>query len=971
MVSFFGIKFGEKKRDGGGKKKKGRDHDDDELFGPKGDNAMMGMGAPYFPGGQNFAASSMVNLTSGGPGKRPGSFSSLKTKPNASDINLRARFTKTNGSSASLVVPSPAFGQRAAAKARSSSGLASPGPGFGSRLGAKNGSAVNLALPPAGLGPRPATASGKAQDSPSPVDKGLPVVPLTPKSPLGLDMQLPPTPKGDGDTDSVFGEEADEMVDTIMASVEEKLAKEKALTAASRKVAERQEKEHLELRSRAAERPPAAHFPQQPRRAMEGDRQPRGPVFQGAPEERPGSRGGVRSPVFRGNADDRPASRGGVRSPAFQGPSEERPGSRGGVRGPVFMGNPDERPGSRNGRPNGPPMSRGPPVDQSRPGPAYNLRVGPHGPPRHGPPTQDLPKPPSRTGHSRGPRGESPGHRRGPRGESPGPLTLRALQDTRGPGSDGHRPGFQSSNLRAPRSFSPNAAGQRSQSPAYMRPADMSGLLPRGQVPQGYRSESPTPISPISSKHSQFDELRAPSPSIHAAPSRGNMNENRSQSPAPSSRGPYGFSRQESGSTMQSMTSAGPSLRELMAQSPEPQVSHTRSTSVSSHDSWPIEQFAKPVIQSVQARRDTFTLNTPRRHSLSMEIEELEKSLMVAQQTQIAPEPVRSSYSSSHYSDDSDYTPEPTVTLQPAPLRASPEAPAEARVEAHMCASPEPPAEARLCDSPEAPVEARLCDSPEGPVEAPQKLSPIRGRQALRRGPRRPTLDEYNVSNAQLAPARVQPSPIELLSPLTRAITPQYRALAAEPTPPRQNSPTAFVDTGFKFDFGPPPVMAPPTPDSATWPLATSPSPDPVLSPTPEPPILEEPHSRSSAAPAPLTFNFSPDAYSRDPALWTPPPPPPPRSASRTPSLREPMEDAPAPISKAGAFLAAAPPFNFNSPINPPSRARTPVDGVNAGEAAAVAAALGIGMARGPSMRVPVDRRARMGRVDAFGTDFI
>lgn len=414
------------------------------------------------------------------------------------------------------------------------------------------------------------------------------------------------------------------------------------------------------------------------------------------------------------------------------------------------------------------------------------------------------------------------------------------------------------------------------------------------------------------------------------------MNENRSQSPAPSSRGPYGYSRQESGSTMQSATSTGPSLRELMAQSPEPEVSHTRSTSVSSHDSWPIEQFAKPIIQSVQARRDTFTLNTPRRHSLSMEIEELEKSLMVAQQTQISPDPVRSSYSSSHYSDDSDYTPEPTVTLQPAPLRASPEA----------------------------------------LVDAPQDLSPIRGRQALRRGPRRPTLDEYNVSNTQLAPARVQPSPIELFSPLTRAITPQYRALAADPTPPRQDSPSNFVDTGFKFDFGPPPVMAPPTPDSATWPLATSPSPDlDVLNPTPEPIFHNNPPPpRSSAAPAPLTFNFSPDAYSRDPALWTPPPPPPPRSASRTPSLREPVEDVapPPPVSKTGgAFLAAAPPFNFNSPINPPSRARTPVDGVNAGEAAAVAAALGIGMARGPSMRVPVDRRARLGRVDKFGTDFI
>jgi hypothetical protein len=379
---------------------------------------------------------------------------------------------------------------------------------------------------------------------------------------------------------------------------------------------------------------------------------------------------------------------------------------------------------------------------------------------------------------------------------------------------------------------------------------------------------------------------------------------------------------------MQSTISTGPSLRDLMAQSPEPQVSHTRSTSVSSHDSWPIEQFAKPIIQSVQARRDTFTLNTPRRHSLSMEIEELEKSLMVAQQTQIAPEPVRSSYSSSHYSDDSDWTPEPTVTLQQVTLRASPEIPANV--------SREP--------------------------------SPIRGRQDLRRGPRRPTLDEYNT---QLAPARAQPSPIELLSPLTRAITPQLRALAAEPTPPRQNSPSTLIDTGFKFDFGPPPVMAPPTPDSATWPLATSPSPDPVLTPTPEPAIQQSQLPRGSAAPAPLSFNFSPDAYSRDPALWTPPPPPPPRSASRTPSVREPLEDGPPPASKTGGLLAAAAPFNFNSPINPPSRSRTPVDGVNASEAAAVAAALGIGMARGPSMRAPPDRRARMGRVDAFGTDFI
>ena len=759
--------------------------------------------------------------------------------------NMRTRLGANNGSSASLVVPAP-FGSRFRAGNGSSSSLAAPGPGFSSRLGAKNGSSVSLVLPAPTA--RPGTSDGKVKEWGGPPDahflRSPASGPPTPKSPLG-EMQLPPTPRSETDNSSVFGEEADDMVETIMASVQEKLAKEK----------ETESSKTREMAWLGAEK---------------GRQRAPG----GVPAVKASLQSQSPEPVFRGIADQRPGSRGGLRSPPNSAASTTAE--------PVFRGNIENRPGSRG-------------------------RIAIHqGPPRYSPPTQELPRPPNHTGHRRGPQGNSHGAfvSRGPAQENRPELVRSEARTNSRDDSQPHHFNTddntsQDQGLGVPRSQPSTLASSRINT-----------------VVQELRSQSPAAVGPVSRAAGQI-ELRPRSPARISAVPRGlSAMGSRPQSPASSNAGSIGYRRQDSGSSVQSPAVNEPTLRDLMAQSPEEMMDDA---SPGADGEYLMEQYARPIIQSVRARRDTLTLNSPRRVSLSMEIEELEKSLAYAQRTQLQNQQLssqddssRASMSSSIYSEDVDEPDEPVVTLQPAPLRSSP-----------------------LLGS-----EAETGSFPS------REHSPRRGSFILRRGPRRPTLDEYGVPSSQrTANSRPYNPGGGSVSPSSRTNALQFhqpnRTLSPAPTidaPPLRQRPTVstVIDAGFKFDFGP---NIPPTPDSATWPLASSSSPIP---PSEEPELQPEPEFIRQKAPPPLNFNFSPEASSRDPALWTPPL----RSIGQKPAANH--EHSLPPQGVAGTTLMLP-------GVGPPGRSRSPVDG------------LGVGLARGPSMRTD----PRHQHVDAFGTGFI
>ncbi|KAG7291929.1 hypothetical protein NEMBOFW57_001957 [Staphylotrichum longicolle] len=254
MVSFFGLKVGGKKKKSDGKAAQGKQQHEwkridqnalgeGQFFGQNLDKkgvvingsirSVSRAGTPQ-PGGSgrspygnydahNLAAASMMDLGNPAFG---GSQLSLRVKPHASDANLRTRFGANNGSSTSLAVPAPGFGSRFGANNGSSTSLAAPTPGFSSRFGANNRSSSSLAAPGPGFGSRPGTPS-RAKAWVNPLDvhfaRSVPSGPPTPKSPLVDSMTIPPTPTKDKvETQSVFGEDAGNMVDAVMASVKKR-----------------------------------------------------------------------------------------------------------------------------------------------------------------------------------------------------------------------------------------------------------------------------------------------------------------------------------------------------------------------------------------------------------------------------------------------------------------------------------------------------------------------------------------------------------------------------------------------------------------------------------------------------------------------------------------------------------------------------------------------------------------------------
>ncbi|KAL2268845.1 hypothetical protein VTJ83DRAFT_3691 [Remersonia thermophila] len=870
----------------------------------------------------NLGAVSMIDLSTSAtaPG-RPGTSGSITLRPHASEANMRARFGANNGSSASLALPAPGFGARLAARNGSVTSLAFPTPGFGSRPGTPsrtkpwvNPLDVHFARPvPTGA---PAGAAA------------VPAGPATPKSPPTDSPRLPPTPGTENaEARSVFGEEADDMVTAVMASVKKKEEEEEEREAELEKQREtaRLEMERLE-RQKSTESSLSA-------------RRPSAPTLLPEPEPEP-------EPSF----DIPPALlKAAVESNAANRSSPPEPGS-----------------GSRGGPP-----------------PPHALHQGP---PPTGPPTQSLPQPP----------GQNP-PRQGPLGPA--------------------RPyaSYHGAN-RPEASSSPKGASQKVFRP--YRPPPLQGCGPLGPLPDGLRSPSPTLKGPGLAVMAQSPALPQ-SPTLHSPPL---MEHHRpvvvSPEPeTPRSRGP--------GTPAPEKQEPAPLLASLT--SPSTLTSPSGSIRRLSFDDEPAS--ARPIIQNVRAKRDTLALNAMRTRSLSMRIEELEKTLLRAQ---ITSDPAdsssgptqeatrggdrdadRSSTDGSVCSagpkiplDEEDDDDGPILSIPPAPAPA----PAPLRVPHHPPMPPAPPA---------------VSSPPSRPPSRPQ--SPMRG--PPRRGPmpRRPGLDEYGVSAIQVARGRGTPTSGSRSgstdnysvhsSPPSRTASPQIRQQASWRRDLSQPSPAPTLDhaseqgrskpaldtggLGFNFDFGPGPnlSMAPPTPDSTTWSLASpvagggdaaSAAAPPTSDPSPKP--ADEPARFTRAnVPPPLNidltkFNFDPDAPSRDPAhggLWTPQIRSVPWAASATDEGRPSTSSgAPGPGSfglgghgdkkgGAGGKLAASPRLVSKFPES---------------EAAAAAdqdgSFMGIGMARGPSIRElrrpktsggSGPRRPGPGpaMVDSFGTTFI
>ncbi|KAM7205234.1 hypothetical protein V8F33_001065 [Rhypophila sp. PSN 637] len=985
MVSFFGLKFGDKKKKSDGKATQGSKQQqkqqqrqridqnalgEGQFFGANINqttvingsirsvsraNTAMSIRSPYTHDTHNLAAVSMFDLSHVSH-SRQGSYSSMALKAHASDAGLRTRFGANNGSALSLAVP---------------------GPGFGSRPGTPNG-------------------KGKAWVNPLDVHfaRSSPSVPPAQKSPLAIEVQPITADEtetgGGGDAVSVFGKDADEMVDAMMASAkkkeeEEKAAKEKELEKEleleRQKETARLEMERLErqkstetkLRQQAQERP-------QERRQQEhqGRNSPEGPQ-QSRPQERHQTQGRPQQ--------QHPEQRKNPNPQQSMGPLNGNPNGPG--PGPVFRGNVDQRPGSRGGMRPGPNEQAGPGPGPG-PGPNGPPRQFPHptaahqGPPRHAPPTQSLPNPPlnggSRNYHQGapplqpGPRTDSRAGRPGPHGP-PGPHAGPRPGPGAGPGPHARPIGPVPLNNRP---YSPAPQNNRPYSPAPNSPGF------RGPAASEFRSQSPAHGGPGGPGNRPRGPPGAAGPNLQTSLSLNN---------GPGPRGP-----------------PGPGL--LLRRAETAPLSPTSDISDD-----PIEQFARPVIQDVAAKRDTMQLHTPRRHSLSMKIEELEKTLIRAQiETHEVDLRRPISSGSSNYSigasdvsslSDNDEPILPVTSIQPAPLRTVYPTPAAATVTV-------PPA----------------TSTPSPTTETGRWLPNSAARGPIRRGPppRRPTLDEYGVipgrtvSNSSRPPTRTasaagssstgRPSESDESSILqripsatqSRSNTPQLRqdriqeespvvptattevAASTSGLSPPPSAPAPILSNlgGFKFDFESAANAAPPTPDSTTWPLAPS---------SPGAAAKEITSSSPSAslnranAPPPLNFNFSPDAYSRDPSgPWTPPL----RSLGGS-NLNLKLHDQERP-STAGGFSSA---FSHSSSLAPaPSftRSRTPVEGVDIN---ATAASLGIGVARGLSIREPkreprdrdpgvppprplpgtiqerVEPKAPATPVDAFGTGFI
>ncbi|EGS23726.1 uncharacterized protein CTHT_0004270 [Thermochaetoides thermophila DSM 1495] len=868
--------------------------------------------SPYFHDTHNLAAASMFDLNNLGPGRR-GSQSSLNLKAAASDINLRGRFRANNMSSISLTAPNPAFA------APSSS--------------------------------RPGTANGRSKPWVNPLDvhfcRNTPSGPATPKSPLATSpLQLPPTPTtDDAESKSVFGEDADKMVEQVMASVNKMEEEAKKARERERELEKQRETARLEMqrleRQKSTESTLSMRRPSVAQTDPEPDPEPL-PALPALPDPEPAA-------APKANPNSRPSSRGG---PTAQ------------IRSPLIH----------------------------------------QGPPPTDPPTQSLPQLPA-AALSR--QGSNATVRPGTSGSA---ASSSASQEASSPTIVARPFGaaYQGITPSSPTSGSPNTQGAPKKIYRPYRPSPLTGP---SLLNPGLGATSPPPKSPLLGK----DYVESPVLGGYP-PSAARANDEVKTPDAPKT-------------PVQETKGLEPLLASLT--SPSNMTSPATSIRRLSLDEEPIDQSLRPIIREVTAKRETVL--TPRQHSLSMKIEELEKSLLTAQRQahmSTTEESKRDSMTSSFYDEMDKFDDDDDGPILPAPLRIHP-------AERELTATPSSPRTAALVTAPVAspptiPATGPVSSPPTIPAAAPAKRPESPFRIPVRRGPppRRPTLDEYGVSPSQVSRRAGTATPTSRSgsfddhsrgpsldngsrggsidnysrsnsldnysvqnSPASRAQTPQLRhpnwrrdpppapSPIVEEAPPHPPNPNGFVDTGFNFDFGPSVACpAPPTPDSANWPLQSSVPEKPAASPpraiTESPEAIQSNHTRGRLAranvPPPLNlqfnnFNFSPDAPSRDPTLFsqksllTPPlrTAPPPTTGSMEVDSRPDTSSRANGVGNGSAGLAASPRLVSQFP---PDDDRA-------------AAFMGIGVARGPSIRQvrrpPQSQGGRLEMVDEFGTGFI
>ncbi|KAK4459927.1 hypothetical protein QBC42DRAFT_348461 [Cladorrhinum samala] len=900
MVSFFGLKLSNKK------KKSESKFDTKEAQGPKHiettgvvngsirsvsrAGTSQGATSPYaLADTHNLAASSMFDLGNV-PSAHCDTPNSLHLRPNASEMNLRTRFGENNGSMASLGMPTSSFVSR------------------------------------------PGTSSGKNKPWVDPLDVHF--------------MRTTPTTEQAGEG-STFGKEADSIVNGVMNSVnkqEEQKPKDQELEKEAQRQQEtaRLELERLE-RQKSTETIVASKAPPQPQPHAQIPSDSQSELHLEAQAEPGLSQSGMGSPtspgpIFRGHLDQRPSSRSGMRgngpSPVHQGPPPTGPPTHS-LPQPPGQGKSRQSPHPPsnegfNGRPEGP--SAGPHIIGHGPGSPYSRTngtpdpyssrgrpgPGPHGPHSHGPqspqfhghgPPRGPPQGPARHGSpSHGPPRHGSPSQRSPYGPPQGPL--RHGSPSQWNGAHGSPSSYS---LRSP----------PSQGQPHGRGPHLRGPISAGTSPQTFKA-----YKPYRPELSHSVGPNSPASESHARQAQGNSSEELDPND-----GPQQPSVDDVPDTP--ATEQGPPVP-LISSLTSPTASTSASTARSSvNDDFMNQPAPQAVIRDVTAKRDTLSaLNTPRQHSLSMKIEELEKSLLRQQAAEVeqmplvqSPEQVdrRISGTSSCYSNeaedrdrdnndnDDDDDDEPILSIQPAPLRIP------------------------------TPIGAPLA------VSASDLQSPLE------------KLGAFGVpDDAEISPSSRTHTPSQVRYPNWRP-----EPNKSLPTPTSDTGrPSRLVDTGFKFDFGPG-ISTPLTPDSSNWPL---PSPTTERGPFSGPGSLTihtGQNESSDAAkfaranvppPLNLEFNFSPDASSRDPTL----------GKAAADMLTPPLQSAPPTIAlndgrpSTSSGLAASPSFISKFP-----------ELMREDDAASF---MGIGMARGPSIREtrrPGTSSSHYRMVDSFGTGFI
>jgi hypothetical protein len=667
-----------------------------------------------------------------------------------------------------------------------------------------NGSMTSL-LAPGGYASRPSTPGGTPRNKPwvNPLDVHfVRAVPAPPKSPLANVKMGPSDDKAAEERASLFGANPEDVAQAIMTSVEQK---EREKAKKDRESIGKVEKEREERERREREQEDRERLQKE---REEKERERRAKQQEGEKQKAAAAAAAIRSPA-RGPPGHPPPSiaangppKGPIDRPMLQGQPDQRAGSRTGNRNgpmdrPVFQGQPDHRPGSRNG-------------NQHRPADRPQFQG------------QTDFRPGSRNGQNERPRFQG------------------QMEQRPGSRNGGHdRPAFQGQS--DPRSGSKNGHHDRPifQGNVDQRPGSRNGSR-RDDPPNGPTNGlAPRPMN---------GGTRGPGPQHMNAPMHGHP---RGPMPGPVNKpgnglrpGPLMSDTSRSRDHQHGQNGFGP------AALPSPPGSTPRSS-----DEQFGQQEGKPIIRNVQARRDTLTMNTPRRSSLSMTIEAFEKSLMDAQRA--ANGSRRGSDASSNYSVD-DRSPPPAYPLPPAPHRRP--SPPYTTAAPHSSESPirrPMPGKGVQRPSPNeygvAPVTRMSPESKPRPGAAASTTTsgyPVQGMT------RRNGVDHSNSPPPQSPDASMEPAPLFRQPKWNNE--PSGEVYAGDFSAPRP-APTPSPKPGLTLHFA-----GPPTPDSThNWPL---PSPVPTTSSD------HAPQLKRTNLPPPLTFDFSPNGYSRDNAgPYTPP----------------------------------------------------------------------------------------------------